>query len=232
MFENLKYSNDKILDTIFWSLGGIAVAIFAVLGTNIYFNKNKFEYLSREVERNTEKFEADLTQNINSYVCTTMDGLQSNLINKFNNLSESNKQQIKTFSEEFISRIEILKKNIDKNNISIYENINQNKKIAEENAKKLKASILENEADIWYISKVYSNAMTRIIKLIYIEKEIKAPHDHSLGKLIEIVSNCNSLTSYEQSDLNNILISLPSTYDLQKEKLRSIIKSIVMNNKI
>lgn len=60
LYENQVKSNEAILQTIYWALGGLGAAILSVFGSNWWFNTKKVEDLTKGIESKLEEIKKNM----------------------------------------------------------------------------------------------------------------------------------------------------------------------------
>lgn len=239
MFENIKYSNDKILDTIYWSLGGIMVAIFALLGTNFYFNKNKFDNLSQKNKNDIDSFSQQTKKELQEKITEKIDAYKKEIRYESLKVNEINQQQIKIFSDGFNSQLinietkykestDKLKKSIEDNAQTASKSNDNIKNLIEKKYNLTKIEILKLESDSWFIKKVYANALTSLIKKMTLEIEAQKSISTSISDMVKVLENMNTISTYDKKSLNDLIQIIPKENDLLIEDIKKRLDAITV----
>lgn len=241
MIENLKYSNDKILDTIYWAIGGVAVAIFTLLGANIFFN---FRFNRKEIENIKQSFNLQLKgaknkydkliqSEINNFVEKSNDRIRED----FRSLSDNIQNQIKIISDNFSSQINTNEDKLEYKTKQLLERISQMEEKFESEIENVRTSIINteenikiellgNKAKIWKLYDVKSNALTCLIEQALLKIKLGKFLEDSLEGIIEILEKIKEISTWDSAKINELINKIPKEYSLLKEKIESIAKTI------
>ena len=112
LYENQIKSNDAILKTIFYALGGLATAIIAVFASNWWFNEDKIKQHAKGIDRqiNETKNEAfnEVRERVNAFSIeknSEINNLKIKLTEDFNNNISNLQSRLTEFIEK--TRVEI-----------------------------------------------------------------------------------------------------------------------------
>jgi len=244
MYENVKDSNKKILQTVYWSLSSILIVIIAILGSNIYYNykvnKQEIENLKQEIDTHINEVKNEIynsiSKNFNDYTKDT----RTELKNDVEKYSESYIKQLNLLEENLKNRIEInteysnkLYDQLDK----IYNIFKDTFQKIDDTSEKLEEKIENNHQkiliDIYDIKAqlMESNSSLDLALMYYasklkIEIDIDSNCENTLNDIISIIKRLDSLPQHNNYDLNEIIFSVPNKYEAQKEIIISLIKKI------
>ncbi|MCD8435961.1 hypothetical protein LNJ03_11725 [Tenacibaculum dicentrarchi] len=201
-FSTIESTNTKILNTVYWTLGGLMSVFLAIIGLNFFqnFNLNKKKVDSIKVELNNE-----LIKGINMLSKNSIDNSKElrNDMNKLkNDLKEDIDSDIKSSFNSYKSELECLKSDYNE----IYRN-------------ELKRNALEfkKEGKMGYV--------INLIKLL--EIDIEKNYDFRIHESLELLSECldgNNANSENYTKINTILKKLPEEYELQRKNIESKMK--------
>lgn len=241
MIENLKYSNDKILDTIYWALGSIAIVIFALLGTNLFFN---FRINKEEIENIKKSFNLELEGVKNKYdklIKSEIDDFAEESNNRikgdFKYLSDNLQNQINIMSDNFGSQISTNKDKLEDKTKQLIEQISKMKEELESEIKDVQTSIINTKenidiellginAKIWELEGVNINALNDFIEKALLEIKLNQSLSGSLDHIIEMLEKIKEISTWDNKKVNELINKIPEGYRLLKEKIESIIKTI------
>ena len=214
MVENLKDSNEKILETVYWSLGGILGIIIVILGSNIFYNfrinKNEMENIKNALSLSLEE-----TKNKNLEI------IQKNAQDQIKNISENFHYNVNNFDkklkqteEKLIDMISNLKSEFFEKESSITNKFAL-----------LHSEIVGHTADLWGLKDVPVNALKYETEKAILDIELKQPIESSLSNIYEYLDKITSISTFSQSDVIKLIEKLPDKYSVHKDKLQNIIKS-------
>lgn len=95
LYTNIKETNSKILNTVYWALSSILVVIVTIIGSNIYYN---YKFNKRESEK--------LKQDINNYMKDMNNELTKEIGERFNNFANETRKELKQDVKDFADRQE------------------------------------------------------------------------------------------------------------------------------
>ncbi|WP_410769596.1 hypothetical protein [Fontibacillus sp. BL9] len=226
LYEDQKDYNDKILNTIYWALGGLATAIITVVGLNVFSsqrsNKAGLEAIKQEILINNE-------ENINNSL--------SRIKDRFDNLREQNSQDIiqridgKTdiFTEK-INILHTLLRDLDEKNLAKSKSFNSNlNNLVDElrkEVKEVKIDVFENTAGIYGLSGSKENEIRFICKAIEECIGIGRSPETLLNRLLKALSNIGSIYYFTNSELSALSKKIPPECDQLKIRLDQLISEI------
>jgi hypothetical protein len=226
LYEDQKDYNDKILNTIYWALGGLATSIITVIGLNVFSNyrtnKAGMEAVKQELLKNNEE---------------TINLLITEMKVQFDDLREQNSsdilKQIDMRAEVIQEKINIIKTEIDgyKNQL-LSQNEIVNSKIdrvvnnLKEKILRLEIEILENEASIYELRGVPENQVSHLCRAIDKTIALGMSLDSLLNKLLQALSNMTEILYFTSTEISSVIKKIPPKYDHLKVRLEEIIKNI------
>lgn len=241
LYENAKEVNNRILDTIYWALGGIATVILTLIGSNIFFNvrfnkkevENIAESQKLQIEDIKNKLLLENREKLIEFESITKNEIQNEMkkaneifLNQINTYNKSNTEQIKNYNEDFKNKF----KESD-------NNFNEYKKYNTEQIEYLKNEINNNqkvaliaeyglEAEIWDLRGVYDNVLSCLIKKAQLEIQLNLSLTDTLGKLIEALKNKRGISTFEQAKLNQLIKNINNQYELQINNIVELAKGL------
>lgn len=241
LYENIKYSNDKILDTVYWSLSAILVVMIALIGAQVFsnyrFNKKEIENMIISLNAQTEDIKnktfQEIQEKLNKYMETNRLGIKED----FKGLSAAQQEQIIRYSEStnllvntlnnsFNERNENLKKSIESSAIRIQTNKSELTKLINNSDKLLKIDIHDIRAQIWELRKVNANVLAEYIRKALLEIDMEKDLERSLRLIEEKLVNMGEIPSSYQSNLYDLLRKVPPKYEIQLERINTLLKSL------
>jgi len=197
--------NKNYKEMLFFSITSIITILVIFLTANFFtmrkFREEEKEKIKLEV---IQQLEQDKLQNIKQALSNELILLVDN---KFQNI-EININSLKQKASEINSKI-TSENNKTKNNIN-----------------EIEGNLLQLKADLFFEQKSYTNAFT-----YYIESGIKYLSNTSTGsghingllnKIEKTVKNITSITSWDWSSFDDFESKLPSKFDTQCKKIKSI----------
>lgn len=241
LYENTSDYNSRILDTIYWALGGMFSVIILFIGTNTFFNyknnKKEMENLKKEYD---DKFLLSASKMKNEYAekfAQLSESIKKESLERIETLNNQQIEQIKGFNEVIIIQVDAIKtdfqQKIDK--IDAY-NIAQSKQTKElkqtltkeftDEVSVLKFKLLELEAVLWDIRKVPVNAVRYYVKSALIRQELGYSLNHTLNKIIEILEKGLqiSLNPDDIRDITRLFDRAGDEYIAVREKVLNLLK--------
>lgn len=145
LYENQKESNNNILSTIFYALGGLGAAVFLVFGSTWWFNEKKVKDLLKELDDKVQDIKSDSSDEISK---------------KMNELIIKNNKELSNFQTQIKKQfIDEFKNFADLNNKAIVELKNENN-VANSNYQELLKSYNENlQSQITSITSQHNKGM-------------------------------------------------------------------------
>lgn len=243
LYENQKYSNDKILDTIYWSLGGISVAIFALFGANVFYNfrinKTEINNLRQTMHLKTIEFQNKLIKGIdlqiNDYINKASATSSDEIRNTFSKYSKEVSEQISSIDSnltETNKSLEKIAKNYDGklsniNMILLAQNNNLTKKIEHE-TNRLLYQLYDTKAQVYMLKNMLSGALDYFIKSTLIQIELDYNIEMDLFDIIELMKTMKSLSSVNPTNLNELIAKAPEKYHSQIEVIKGLYKGLAI----
>lgn len=241
LYENAIEVNNRILDTIYWALGGIATVILTLIGSNIFFNvrfnkkevENIAESQKLQIEDIKNKLLLENREKLIEFEGITKNEIQNEMkkvseifLNQNNIYNESNTEQIKNYSEDLKNKF--IKSNNDFNEYKKYntEQIEYLKNKIEKNQKVALIAEYGLGSEIWVLRGVYNNALTCLINKAQLEVQLDLSLTDTLGKLIETLKNKSGISTFEQADLNRLIKQIPNQYELQINNIVELAKDL------
>lgn len=217
LYDNSKENNEKIVSTIQWSIGLVATFIFALLGSQIFFN-----YRVSKEEINSIR--SDLDDNFSS--------LKLEVIKTINEDSKKHKEKISREFEKLEDNIErstdIRFEEKDKLFDSKYEVLDK-KYSALKDILEFKISILESELEkvtghVWDLRGVKVNALRRFISTANSEIDIGITPEFTLGDIKTVL---NKMTEIEKNeDLEKLLKKIPDEHKIIRDEIQDLYKKL------
>ncbi len=245
LYENQIASNNSILNTIFYALGGLGGAILLVFASNWWFNDKKVKDLINDIDTKMlkveEKIYADLSEKINllsnkltEELNKTQKELQEEvtentklLTSKFKDFTEKIRKEIKQDNKELLNNYQ---KQLDSFNInynqqistlnsnmnSIYNSLNEKLNDKEKLIKELMSS--ETNSRIWEIKRINE----KIFRNEFYMWDTRGVHVNALTALMNelesLYANDDDLTFY----LDQILETCKKLNTLSKYNKKNI----------
>lgn len=238
--ENLRYYNDKILNTIYWAIGSLAIAMFAIVGANIFFN---FSISRKEIENIKKSFglEIETVKNeydklIQSEVSNFIKESNKKIKEDFKSLSDNLQNQIKIMSDNFGYQISTNKDKLEYENEKLLDKLSQIEEKFKNEVKDISDSIIDIKgniqielfdiiARIWLLDGVEINALNIFVDKALLEIELNQSLGHTLGQIIDILGKIKEIDAYYITKINKLINKIPDENKLLKEKIESIIKN-------
>lgn len=237
MYENLKYSNDKILDTIYWSLGGLTTAIIALFGANIFFNfrfnKSEIENIKNNLNLKVEEIKNNTSQYIQSNINQLTDN-SKNEITKLNQILEENhKNETHTLTSDFEKKYILLQKEIDKFK-DILEDVksqsrtkfNDFDKTYAKQFKSIMSLYYELDAQVWRLRDVEGNALSSFSKSALLDIETNLLNEFILNDVLDSLNKLFKLSQSNSTILQELLVKIPDEYTIFRDKISDKIKTL------
>lgn len=219
LYENAKETNGKILDTIYWALGGILAVILFILGTNIYFN---FRVNKKEIEDIKNKLYIEMSEKNN----IVLQSYKEELNEEFRCFSDNQSLQIKNLKSGFDEKTESIKEIIKALEKDINKTFNEtNIRIKKENDEAL-IELYEVQAKVHSINKNYVTALRSYISKAMVQVELSRNLQCTLGDILEVLNNCEYTPWHSQKEFQIFINKIPDEYLLQKQKIEDAIKNL------
>ncbi|PQQ45500.1 hypothetical protein [Bacillus thuringiensis] len=250
LYENAQEINGKILDTVYWALGGMVGVIILFIGGNIFFNskvsKNEMDTMASEYRGKFTDFkneiERELGQNFNSLKDALREDSNNNiqalnqrqieLINSFNNSLSSQLTSTKSQLESRVSDIEGV--NIDQTDAINSTNKQLTKLIEQEveklekrfirEHKRIQIEILENEGRLFEVKEIHKTVLRSYIEAAIIKAEIGYSLDFSFENIIETIKKCDKIEADYRKNLAELFEVAGPQYDSVKVKIDALLK--------
>lgn len=241
MVNNLEYSNEKILNTIYYALSGIAFAFFAIIGANVFlnfrFNKEEIENIKQNNNLKIEEIKNKYLQMIQSELKNFEEISNAKIKENFDSLLNDIKSQIKIYSDNFSNQIKTNKDVADNQYAEIQEMFEPIRKELKSKTsdidkiilikeKKTQIELAGLEAEIWSLKEVPSNALTGFIEKANLEIELDMSLELSLQRIIEALKKMRYIATWDFSRITGLLDKIPSEYRLHKEEIENVVKTM------
>ncbi|WP_127539376.1 hypothetical protein [Paenibacillus illinoisensis] len=212
MYEDQKDYNDRILNTIYWALGGLGTAIISIVGLNV-FNSNRSNKASVEaIKQEILKINEEESKQNNIRLVERFDQLREQSSSELNELL---KQREQILNDRF--------KNIQSEYIHTTKSIKQTLKLEREATKELEDSLskvlkriegsgYKNTADIYEIKGVYGNQLRFLAMAIEIKVELNAAPELLLEKLLTSLQKLEHIHTLVHHDVSKVIKKLPEEY--------------------
>lgn len=199
----LNQTNNKILNTIYWALGGLITALLTIVGLNFFqnfaINKGKFDSLQKQIEADlfTEKEKSTSAQQ------GAIASIQEENTKKLSSINASIDVKVKMAVEGSLREF---KTNIDKINAE-YEDVQRDNLVR-------KAFEHKAESRMGYIIN-----LTEVLEI-----DIKKDSEWRINESLERISKCldeGYKNAQSMADLNIVLNKLPEQYAFQKKMIEA-----------
>jgi hypothetical protein len=250
LYENSQEVNGKILDTIYWALGGMVTVILLFIGTNAYFNnktsKSEIENLTNEYKRKLQDsandIENKLEQNFNQFKDKLREDMNSNIqifntqqMDQINNYKDSFQIQLDAVGKQINSRVSDIE---GVNNVQSNEIKESHKKLSEELTKKsnnlkydyerrikiLNIEVLESNAEIAKLKGVPVNALRNYIRAGTVRLEVGFSLDYTFKWIIEMVKTIKNVEPDIRRELAVLLEKADDGFISVKEQINELLK--------
>ena len=217
LYEETKDFNDRVLNTIYWSVGSMLGVILLIIGGNIYLN---FRYNSNQL--NTIRKERDdqireLENELKLYQNSSFDEFKKAFRIEFNQSSSD-------LNESLSNNLNFLKTNLSERIENTNHTINQIKEDQEkyrtEISDKQKSFSKENyknyyliQAVLWYIEGTTTNALRYILNAYEYKKESKESTFLDYYLIEKFLDNINFMLKSDFELLESVLNSWQTVAD-------------------
>lgn len=119
--------NEKILNTVYWAIGGIFAAIIGIIGSNIFFN---YRFNRKEIENIIQKYDGkfeSLKNEHSNYIKEQFSTFKESTTESLNDKADSN-------LEDYKEKVNLVKSTFDEKFSSIKNTVEKNEEV---NSKKL-----------------------------------------------------------------------------------------------
>lgn len=195
--EQMKFYDQKLLSTVYWSLGAVITLTILIAGfswfTNFRLYERDKESLRREMSLEIDKFRSD--------VKVLFSEQKSSLSNSLENLVTEKFQEGFT---DIDSKLDRLKTELTRNQIN--------------------TNLLE--AKIWTTKGVYKNAMTVYMSTLEeaTRKDQSQYYSSILNGILEIVEKLDWITTHTMADLEKLFNALPKEQQISCDSIREKLK--------
>lgn len=195
--EEMRFYEQKLLETVYWSLGTVATLIFFCRFTNFRTYEKDKQSLERELSLKIERSKSELMA---LYSKQEID-FSASLEKKISDLSTSLEKDVSDQLQDKLGSI--------------------NSQLSGLNIEK---SLLY--ADIWGLKEIYSNALTYYVSVLSEAiKENKTSHYSStLNRILETVDKIKSVTTYDIADLEKVFNLLHPEHQPSCQNIREKVK--------
>ena len=183
LLEYYNRINERILNTVYWTLGTFATLTLAFLGINWFSNKKQFDLEKENIEINLKSNITEFKTELKKYIEDETSNVSSDLIKRTTEKTSELEGAFENSAKRNISYI-------DEKFISIKNEIND-----------INLKILDEEALKWKTKQVYSNELR-----VYVEMfdYLKPNHWKTEKILNNIIDNLNNFSREDSSDLSLI----------------------------
>gem|GEM_PF-5583141 len=234
MYENLKDTNSRIIDTIYWALSAIGATIFAIIGANVFFNMNinkkEINSIKDNLTANIEEIKSDMNNYIQSrideYIKKSDDKLNGDIIK----VEKDQKAQNELLSERTNSKVDSITEKLtniininDKKQDGKYEELNR---IIKNNIVDIKIDLYDCIAEQCDMKKVYTNAAIFYVRKGEMIIDRKRDLEVTLKQLIEVLEKVDNL-GYYCTEITNFVNKIPDNNYIQRETLKKSLQAIM-----
>ncbi|GAA0135818.1 hypothetical protein YSY43_26580 [Paenibacillus sp. YSY-4.3] len=219
LYIDQKEYNDRILNTIYWALGGLGSAIIAIVGLNVFNsyrnNKEGLEVIKKELINSNEKF---------------INKVKTELEEHFNELNEIHSAEISKLIEEATSGLDAginaLSQRVDLDLNQITKDISYTEAVLNRKLKQEELTLCKIEAEVHKLRRVPATAVSMYCKAITLEIELGVSAEYTLGKTLDLLNTFEDVTNFLFQDLSNLIGVLPDKYHSFKLRIEEILKEI------
>lgn len=239
LYENMKETNSRILNTIYWALA-------LILGSNLIytykFNKREGEKLKENIKNSIENLEEKsirkTNEKFNEFANETKKNLEENIEYHF----KTQQKEIDMIKENLESKMEINFDYIKKTNeqekelneklFELIDDLNKKNNDLKKNLiqkinkkhKKNKIEITSLKADFMKKNDNYDGALMYYTSKLQHEIELGINCEFTLNEIIRVLEKIEKIPDYSNEDLNKILKIIPGEYKAQKTKISNLIE--------
>lgn len=241
LYENQKESNDKILQTVYWSLGGILAVLLLIIGSNIFFNvrfnKKEVELITTELLSRLEEAKNQYLNEINQKIESSTTDLRKTIEEDKQELSKTYQELLKSYNDNLNLQIKTLKESYEEKAKLIAKQVERSERIADHHndmikhsidreTKLLKRDILKNEAEIWILKGIHSISLTSYIRLAKLDFDIEYDwaFKYTSDDIIKCLGKVDSITPEDSAELNAVLEIANEKYGVKTAQIRQILK--------
>lgn len=211
--EIMREYNERLLNTVYWSLGTLVVIAVLLVGFSWFTNYKIYE-------RDKAALRQELSGAVDSQILGIRNKLNEDLEEKLKEISTKSVDAAKANSELAISPI--------KNQIESLERSVKNQiQSLEKSVLRLNYHVHESEAWYWELKGVKANEMDRYREMLAIAVELKdsSSISASLESLTRMFKDRVFPFYAYVPDLVTLLDSLPSKYSTEVEALKNLLKN-------
>lgn len=245
LYENQVKSNDAVLKTIYYALGGLGTAILLVFASNWWFNDKKVKDVLNDSNVKILAIKKDTITELTEKINTLVNEKSDDLINTKNQLQEKVTLSLSNITDRFNDFTEKIRAEIKEENKSLVNNYQDLLKSYNDNLSQQISTLKESYDDKILIltNLISSNEKTFDLRLDVISKEIKRDVLKHKADLAFIKGHFNSALKaytdyainefkigydwsfkYNLSDIINCLEKLAKIYDDEFEALNSLVE--------
>jgi len=241
LYENQKETNDKILQTVYWSLGGILGVLLLIIGSNIYFNvrfnKKEVELITTELLNKLEDAKNIYLLEISQKIEISSIELRKTIELEKQELSKTYQELLKSYSDNFHQQINSLKESNEEKAKLLTKQIERTERMTDQQndriknsidreTKLLKRDILKNDAEIWLLKDLPTIALTSYIRLAKLDFEINYDwaFQYTSDDIIKCLSKVESLSPDNSAELNAVLDIAVEKYKTKTDKIKELLK--------
>lgn len=249
MYENAKESNSKLLALLTTALTVIIAVIVAIIGSSFFynyrFNKKEFELLTKENSNRIGAVQKDLMKETKIKIDEITENNKEKISEEFIQISETYKTNFDTLKDSLKTIITSFKQDVDKNIInhdkaieSIVETIDEIENKAKEdlklNEKSLKIDILDIKAELYYMKKWYSLALSSFIDQanLCVETNNSWKLEYIVGDIIKsmekTIEGKSTITPSTKLNIEKLLPHIPDYLSDKRKKIKDDSKNIII----
>ena len=227
MYEDQKEYNDRILNTIYWALGGLATAIISIVGLNVFnsnrSNKANLEAIKQELLKINE---IENSSNV-TMLRQEFDQLRDQTSNELN---EQLQQRDRLINEQFAVIQTDLQNNINDINSKfeiVTKLIETKVKETDRKLKVMKIDIYKNKADIKGLNQHGTlSQLGYLVQKLELEIELEYPLQYFLDDLLIKLQEINEIDAMLHHQISTVVNIIPDTYSGLKTRLNEVLSNI------
>jgi hypothetical protein len=227
MYVDQKDYNDRILNTIYWALGGLATAIISVVGLNVFnsnrSNKASLEVIKQEVLKINE---IENSKNV-TMLRQEFDQLRDQTSNVLN---EQLQQRDQIINERFTLIQTDLSNNVEEVNSKIENVVKFNHLQIKEIERKLKAmkiDIYKNKADIKGLNQHGAlSQLGYLVQKLELEIELEYPLQYFLDDFLIKLQEIKEVDAMLHHQISTVVNKIPDIYNGLKTRLNEVLSDI------
>lgn len=240
LYENQREVNGRILDTIFWALGGVLAVILAIIGSNIYFNfkfnKKEVDIIKAEAGRDIKEAKNNYLTEINSRFESLSKDLRASVKEEKQSLETNYQERLKTYSDNFKQQIEALNKQIE-----VQEAMRRRQqdidKIFIDDAIRPQIILIEmetneNKYEIFFMKESYNVALSAILKVaeLELEKGWGWSFEFTGKKIVECLKKVVTISTSDKVSLDYVIEKTGSEHKKLLDEIQALLKNIIVKD--